>query len=55
MNCSEFKTVASKNTTEIDKSKKPRQSQQLFGSSEDSLQGSLWRRGNWHSKQKKLR
>jgi len=38
----EFKTVAARILSEIDKSEKPRQSQQLFAPSEDSLQGSLF-------------
>src|SRR5664279_2609626 len=38
----EFKTVASRILSEIDKSEKPRQPQQLFTSTSDSTQGSLF-------------
>jgi DNA polymerase-1 len=38
----EFKTVAAKILSEIDKSEKPREPQQLFSSQTDSLQGSLF-------------
>ena len=38
----EFKTVAARILSEIDKSEKPREPQQLFASQQESLQGSLF-------------
>ena len=38
----EFKTIAAKILAEIDKSEKPRETQQLFVTQKDSQQGSLF-------------
>ena len=40
----EFRTIAAKILSEIDKSEKPRESQQLFAPQADSQQGSLFGR-----------